>query len=83
LVENILLSNQLLIDPGHRCRYVRFPRGGVIMVAPVVVHNAPDHRVDVSFGLFEEPLEALPSALCLPFSLLLAVAFLYLRRFCT
>jgi hypothetical protein len=29
-----------------------------------------------SLGLFEEPLETLPSALCLPFSLLLAVVIL-------
>ncbi len=35
------------------------------------------------FGLFEEPLEALPSALCLPFSLLLAVVILCLLRFGT
>jgi hypothetical protein len=37
----------------------------------------------MGFELFEEPLEALPSALCLPFSLLLAISFLWLWWFGT
>ena len=57
--------------------------GIVRVVQLITTAPKPGPAPAIYFSLFEEPLEALPSALGLPFSLLLTVAVLYLWWFGT